>query len=137
MFSNKIPIMSVKFTNNPILPIVIYRVFVILLPLKFHPKLFLHRKSLYPLDLFFSKLFNKYAAESLSHPSEVKSFSKKITCSSKIDTTSSLYLPSLVLTLFHSFSLPFFFSRKYFVDFSPFSYQFTFDRILEASAFFS
>jgi hypothetical protein len=24
-----------------------------------------------------------------------------------------------------------------FVDFSPFSYQFTFDRILEASAFFS
>jgi hypothetical protein len=38
----------------------------------------------------------------------------------------------------HSFSLPFFFSRlkKYFVDFSPFSYQFTFDRILEASAFF-
>jgi hypothetical protein len=42
-------------------------------------------------------------------------------------------LPSLVLTLFHSFSLPFFFSRlkKYFVDFSPFSYQFTFDRILE------
>jgi hypothetical protein len=48
---------------------------------------------------------NKYAAESLSHPSEVKSFSKKITCSSKIDTISSLYLPSLVLTLFHSFSL--------------------------------
>jgi hypothetical protein len=37
--------------------------------------------------------------------------------------------------LFHSFSLPFFFSRlkKYFVDFSPFSYQSTFDRILEAS----
>jgi hypothetical protein len=29
---------------------VIYRVFVILLPLKFHPKLFLHHKSLYPLD---------------------------------------------------------------------------------------
>jgi hypothetical protein len=27
--------------------------------------------------------------------------------------------------------------KKYFVDFSPFSYQFTFDRILEASAFFS
>jgi hypothetical protein len=27
-------------------------------------------------------------AESLSHPSEVKSFSKKITCSSKIDTIS-------------------------------------------------
>jgi hypothetical protein len=51
---------------------------------------------------FFSKLFNKYAAESLSHPSEVKSFSKKFTRSSKIDTISSLYLPSLVLTLFHS-----------------------------------
>jgi hypothetical protein len=44
---------------------VIYRVFVILLPLKFHPKLFLHHKSLYP-DIvsileeqvnFFEKLF--------------------------------------------------------------------------------
>jgi hypothetical protein len=34
-----------------------------------------------------------------SHPSEVNSFSKKITCSSKIDTISSIYLPSLVLTL--------------------------------------
>jgi hypothetical protein len=65
-------------------------------------------------------------------------FFEKLFTSEGWDSDSAAYLLNNLEKKINSFSLPFFFSRlkKYFVDFSPFSYQFTFDRILEASAFF-
>jgi hypothetical protein len=86
---------------------VIYRVFVILLPLKFHPKLFLHHKSLYPLDLIFfpekkkgkEKLWNrvktndgKYKEDIVSILEEQVNFFEKLFTSEGWDSDSAAYL---------------------------------------------